>query len=151
MVTSLTLTFSAPVTLAAGALTLTRSNPDNTNTPNPITLTPSSNNTTYTLTFNNQSLSDGIYDLTLHSSLITDTWNNPLQGPDQTTTFHRLYGDADGNGTINVADLGTFASFYGATTANPNFPAYLDADNNGAIDIADLGTFASNYGKIYSY
>jgi hypothetical protein len=161
MVNTITLSFSTPVTLAPGAITLSLhpsvngAGPVGT-LPQNLTWSTSDGGLTYTVTFSgantvNGSLFDGVYDLTLHSSLITDAYNQSLAGGDQTLTFHRLFGDADGNGSIDIADLGTFATFYGTTPANPNFPAYLDIDNNGIIDIADLGTFASNYGKTFHY
>jgi hypothetical protein len=157
MVTSITLRFSAPVTLAAGAVTLALHSPDNVGSlPGSLTWSTADGGLSYTVTFSgnntfNGSLADGVYDLTLHASLITDAWSQPLSGGDQTTTFHRLYGDANGDALIDGADLGAFATGFGLTAASPTFPAYFDIDGNGKIDGVDLGNFATNFGKRYRY
>jgi rhamnogalacturonan endolyase len=157
MVTSITLRFSAPVTLAAGAVTLALHSPDNVGSlPGSLTWSTADGGLSYTVTFSgnntfNGSLADGVYDLTLHASLITDAWSQPLSGGDQTTTFHRLYGDANGDALIDGADLGAFATGFGLTAASPTFPAYFDIDGDGKIDGVDLGNFATNFGKRYRY
>jgi hypothetical protein len=54
--------------------------------------------------------------------------------------FHRLYGDANGDHTVNVADLSLFRSAYG--TGDPTF----DVNGDGVISAADLAAFRTNYG-----
>lgn len=61
-------------------------------------------------------------------------------------------GDIDDNGSVNVFDLGLFASFYDETPSNTSTDAFraADYDGNKKIDVYDLGRFAASYpiGKI---
>ena len=50
-----------------------------------------------------------------------------------------LRGDANGDGLVDVADLGILAGQWG--TAGPE----ADFDLDGAVDVADLGILAANW------
>jgi hypothetical protein len=147
MINSLTISFSTPVTLAADAITLSLRNPGGPATSVAVTVTnPSSDGRTYVVTFPGGTLVNGMYDLLISAAGATGALGQKLSGGDQTVTFHRLFGDANGDRNIDVADLGTFATFYGLSSSDPNFVWWLDAGGDGRIDIADLGTFATYYG-----
>ena len=99
----------------------------------------------------NSSIADGVYDLTVHSSLVTDASSNPMAGGDRVFTFHRLFGDFDGNGKVNNADYARFAATYGKKSTDPAFLAMFDFDGNGSVNNADYGQFTLRYGHSFVY
>jgi rhamnogalacturonan endolyase len=146
MVNSLVVTFNTVVSLGAGALSLSVRLPDGGSAPVSFTLSnPSTDGRTYLLSFAGTSLPDGIYDLTLHAAAITSPAGAAMLN-DQLYTFHRLFADVDGNAAIDIADLGTFATFYNAAAGDPGYLWYLDNGADGHIDVADLGDLATRYG-----
>ena len=56
--------------------------------------------------------------------------------------LHRLYGDANGDRTVNAADLTLFRNVFGAVTTDPTF----DFNGDGVINAADLNRFRTNFG-----
>jgi rhamnogalacturonan endolyase len=146
MVKSLTLSFNVPVVVVANALSLTRRNTDGSITPIDFTESSGADGRSVLITFDSISLSDGVYDLILHSSLIVDAGRRPLAGGDQTFTFHRLFGDSTGDKRVDGADLGVLATVFGQRSSDPNFNWWLDVNSDSIIDGADLGAFATQFG-----
>lgn len=64
-----------------------------------------------------------------------------------TDDFFRLYGDADGSGTVNLYDFRSFRAAFGTTTASERFDPSLDAIENGQIDLYDFREFRANFGR----
>ncbi|HSV15017.1 MAG TPA: hypothetical protein VLI90_12225 [Tepidisphaeraceae bacterium] len=60
-----------------------------------------------------------------------------------------LPGDANGDGVVDVADLGAIASNYG--DAGGATWDMGDFNGDGAVDVGDLGALASSYGNVASY
>jgi hypothetical protein len=58
----------------------------------------------------------------------------------------RLFGDATGEGVIDLLDLGALRSAFNSTTGSAGYLSYLDADNSGAIDLSDLAQFRTRFG-----
>jgi hypothetical protein len=159
------LKFSHAVTLAAGAVTLgSYSGNDTTGALTDAsaalgTPTTSDGGITWTLpiiantAFSDPtgSLKDGIYKITVHSTLVTDSLNRGLSGGDQSTTFHRLYGDIDGNKTVNSADYFSFKAAFGSSTGQAGFNADFDFDGNGKINSSDYFKFKANFGRKFTY
>jgi formylglycine-generating enzyme required for sulfatase activity len=56
----------------------------------------------------------------------------------------KLRGDANGDGMVDVGDLGILAANYGMTSGATW--AQGDFNNDGAVDVGDLGILAANYG-----
>jgi hypothetical protein len=56
---------------------------------------------------------------------------------------YRLPGDADGNGVVDVGDLGILAANYGGSGKSWS---QGDFTGDGVVDVADLGVLAANYG-----
>jgi hypothetical protein len=54
-------------------------------------------------------------------------------------------GDANGDGVVDVGDLGILATNYGTTTGATWDRG--DFNHDGAVDIGDLGILAANYGQ----
>jgi hypothetical protein len=74
-----------------------------------------------------------------------------LSGANLSTTFHRLYGDIDGNKTVNSADYFKFKAAFGSTTGQPAFNADFDFDGNGKINSSDYFKFKANFGRRFAY
>jgi fibronectin type 3 domain-containing protein len=94
------------------------------------------------------SLKDGIYKVTVDPSKVT---GGTLAGTNLSTTFHRLYGDIDGNKTVNSADYFKFKAAFGSTTGQSNFNADFDFDGNGKINSSDYFKFKANFGRKFTY
>ena len=63
------------------------------------------------------SLCDGAYRLTVHAAGVTAA-GQTMTG-DYTATFHRLFGDTDGNGSVNALDYARFKQAFGTSSAVP--------------------------------
>ncbi|WP_203546973.1 Ig-like domain-containing protein [Roseiconus lacunae] len=90
------------------------------------------------------SLEDGIYVVELDSSLITDVAGFPLDGDGDGTgggtyryEFHRLAGDADGNGFVGPTDMAVVLGSLGATPSSSKWNENMDLDRDGRITVRD--------------
>jgi Ca2+-binding RTX toxin-like protein len=152
-VTSLTITFDNPPDLpgmAATAFELKRQSDSALVTLNAV---PSGNTVTLTFTggaVEHGSLADGRYTLTILASKVAnlDGDGNGTPGDDyvlvgDTTTnkLFRLFGDADGNGTVTAADFSAFRLDFGSTGLS-----IFDFDDNGSVTAADFNNFRVRYG-----
>ena len=126
----------------------------------PLNSTTSLNLLTVRYTFsagplNNGSLADGVYVLTEFASQITDELGQHLDGNGDgvggddyvspTTAgnpnrIFRLFGDADGSGTVDALDFGMFIGAFGTGTG------IFDFDNGGTTDALDFGQFLQRFG-----
>ena len=154
MVESLTVTFNAPVTLSAGAITLTD---QTTGTAVPIQWS-TVDGITYLVTWSNPgqytggSLPNGQYVLTVNHTLVSSTGSSMTA--DQTYSFFRLFGDYNGDGIVNNADYMTFKKAYGAAVGSATYSTYWYFDyyfdnylNTGAtIGSNDLTEFLDDFG-----
>src|SRR5262249_9460792 len=139
-VTDLTITFNTVVTLPAtpaNAFTLVNT----TVQPNAaVTLSVDLSGSTPTQTVaklswtgpvtESGSLIDGNYTLTVLGSQITGEGGMQLDGNgdgapggDNVSTLHRLYGDVDGNKTVNGVDLAALRNAFGTTSADAAYVA----------------------------
>ncbi|MDB5290267.1 MAG: hypothetical protein JWL69_1508 [Phycisphaerales bacterium] len=173
VVRSLTFSFSTPVTLSAGAITLALSNAAGSNSgtndgaaltivsPALGTPTTSDGGRTWVVPFlksipgmtdGSGSLLDGVYTATIHGSMVTDAFGQHLTGVDPTKTFHRLYGDINGDKKISNADFTFFSNSFGSNFGDANYNRYFDfAGNNGRISNADFTQFSNRFGKTFLY
>jgi hypothetical protein len=148
MVNSLTVTFSTVVHLDPGAFELVRQEGG------VIQLIVSESvvdgHSVDTLTFSGVgivggSLADGHYTLTIHGGLVHDGFGQALDGAgtgvagsDRVDTFFRLFGDADGDGHVDLGDLIRFAGTFGKHAGDPGYLWYFDYDGDGRVDLGDL-------------
>jgi hypothetical protein len=155
MVDSLTVTFNEPVTLSAGAIALNLLSQTG-GSPTPITnftLTPSSgSSTSFVLTFTNPSyiggsLPDGAYEVIVSASGVTSSQGLNMSAT-QDFTFYRLYGDFEGNGTVNGDDFTTLVTLLGKQTNSTNW--YVDYDGDGTITGTDFTAFVGRLGQSMS-
>jgi hypothetical protein len=69
---------------------------------------------------------------------------NGTAGGDFEFRVNVLAGDADGSGTVDVADLGTLATNFNQTNRGPR---HGDFDGDAAVNVTDLGTLATNFNR----
>ncbi|HEY1379509.1 MAG TPA: right-handed parallel beta-helix repeat-containing protein, partial [Gemmataceae bacterium] len=170
VVRSITVTFSGPVAFAGGnaaaAFTLTRtgpSGPTGTVGLTPTVTTDAQGRTVVTLTFSgpfteantaagvNPSLIDGVYTLTISAAAVTDAalgWaldgdGNGTPGGDRVFATHRLFGDADGDGDVDLLDLNSLVPALFGTVGQPAYNPAFDFDGDGDVDLLDLNQFVS--------
>src|SRR5665213_2508297 len=164
-VRNLTVTFSQPVTLGGNPFTLQRLNTggsgaNDNSAPTDASAalgTPASSDGGITWSipvlantpFSDAtgSLRDGTYTLNIHGASVTSTSTGTPMALDSSITFHRLFGDYDGNGIANNADYRQFVRSFLATRDSPSYSALFDYDGNGTIDLSDYRQFKLRYGK----
>ncbi|HWE94194.1 MAG TPA: S53 family peptidase [Tepidisphaeraceae bacterium] len=170
IVRSLTFTFDHPVTLAAGAVTLSQWNTGNSglndgSAPSdasvalgsPVSsdggltwVVPILTNTAFSDA--SGSLVDGIYTSTVHAGLVTDVFSHHLLGGDQATTFHRLFGDIDGNRRVTSFDYQAFVAAFGSAPGSPSYLSYFDFGGHGLpVNSVDYFQFSARFGKSFIY
>jgi subtilisin-like proprotein convertase family protein len=87
------------------------------------------------------SLIDGRYRLTVLANQIADLAGN-LMATNLMQTFHRYYGDVNGDEHIDIADFGSFSTTFNLQSGQQGFLSYLDYNHDNHIDIADFGQFS---------
>jgi hypothetical protein len=88
-------------------------------------------------------LPNGQYQVHFDNNAVFDTAGNALPPSDR--SFKVLAGDADGDGSVNFADLVILAQNYGR--ADQSFSqGNFDYSATGVVDFADLVLLAQNYG-----
>ena len=90
------------------------------------------------------SLIDGNYTLTIFSGQTV----GGIQGGDKVTSLFRLFGDVNGDKTVNVLDLAAFRNAFGTASTDANYVSFLDFNGDGAINGADLAQFRNRFGVI---
>ena len=150
MVSSVTVTFDQPVTAARGSFQLSRH--DNGQLL-PISVSnPSGDGKTFVVTFTGQdligsSLPDGVYDLTLSGGGITaqGLFAQPLSGI-KVLHFYRLFGDANGDGVVDAADVALLRLSYGKSAGDPGYLSFFDFNGDGRVDVTDLRALRGRLG-----
>jgi hypothetical protein len=66
------------------------------------------------------------------------------------TTFHRLFGDINGDGTVNSADYFQFKKAFGSKAGSTLYNPDFDFDANGSINSADYFKFKANFGRKFT-
>ena len=107
---------------------------------------------------NNPSLADGVYTLTVKGAQIGGT-NGPLDingdgvgddfvvaGNTTTNKLFRLFGDFNGDGTVNAVDLAAFRTAFGTISIGTLSP--FDVNGDGVINVSDLTAFRNRFGVI---
>ena len=154
MVNSLAITFSKDMaaSLSANSLVIHNLTTGADILPSALAMAYNSNTRTATWTWASLpqgTLPQGRYIATLSPGLVADLAGNPLDGnangvagDDYTVTFHRLPGDASGDGLVDVGDLGILGANYGLSGSNQ----LGDMNGDGVVDVGDLGILGANYG-----
>jgi uncharacterized repeat protein (TIGR03803 family) len=145
-----TVSFPDAVTLGADAFTLSQQSNGGLAIPMNFNLNTTDGGLTWNITFPSYaggSLPDGTYDLTINaSSVISIVTNMSMPGGNQTFSFYRLFGDADGNGTVDQSDYTAFLNSYGQTSGSQLYNPIFDYDANGIVNGLDYLQFKKRFG-----
>jgi hypothetical protein len=174
-VKSLTHSFDRPVTLAAGAASLALLNTggsgaDDGSAPTDATAALAAPTTpdggkTWVFTFAaaspfvqkgptgapTGSLVDGVYRLSIDPAKVTADGGVAMAAAPPPFTFHRLFGDVTGNGSVNNADYGQLRNTFGKGGGDPAYNAAFDFDDSGTVNNADFAQFRARYGRAFTY
>jgi ELWxxDGT repeat protein len=173
-VNSFTLSFDRPVTLAAGAATLRLLNtggsgsndgsgPTDVSSALAAPTTPDDGRTwVYTLVpdsafvqktstgASTDSLLDGIYSVSVDPAKVTANGVAMTATP-ASLTFHRLFGDTNGDATVNPLDYLKFRGTFGKSDGDAGFDGTFDFNNDGTVNPLDYTQFRQRFGKAFSY
>jgi arylsulfate sulfotransferase len=157
MVNSLTVTFNAVVHLDPGAFELVRQGGGVFGVH--VSEAVVDGHSVATLTFVGAgiiggSLADGHYTLTIHGGQVHDRFGQALDGAgtgeagtDHIDAFFRLFGDADGDGHVDLRDLLRFGSTLGKRAGDPGYLWFFDYDGDGRVDLGDLAQLLRRLGR----
>lgn len=149
MIDSLSVAFSKPVSIGSGAMTLqaldssgnviasyglSASNPSNDGMNYVLSLSSGANLDT---------LGNGIYEIVIDPTKVMDSDGLTMQSG-YSFKFFRLFGDTNGDGYVDAADLLAFRKAYqgGAATYDPDD----DVNHDGVINNTDLAAFEQDLG-----
>src|SRR4029077_9582984 len=144
MVNSITVTFSGAAILDPGAIELRRQDGSLVNAQLSISLLDGKTMAVLTFAgteFVGGSLADGSYTLTVRADRVHDRWGRELDGDgdssaggDRVDGFFRLFGDSDGDGSVDQHDRGRFRSAFKASAGDADYLWYFDFDGDGDVD-----------------
>jgi hypothetical protein len=147
MVRELVIKFNADVTISAGAFILT---PQAGGAAIPISWTTQLVGGLTEVTLTPQaggSFGDGRWRLETVASNIRSTTGNLLLAADRTDNFFRLFGDGNGDATVNAADYTLFRAALGTSVGQSGYRSYYDYNNDGVINAFDFTQFRANLGR----
>jgi glucose/arabinose dehydrogenase len=156
VVRSLAVTFTGVVTPGVGAFELVKLGAGGGTVDLNVSAQVVSGRTVATLSFltftdadSNHSLSDGLYRLTVKGAAITDVTGRPIDadgdgytGGDRVVSFHRLFGDSNGDQDVDNGDLFQFRTAFAPPANSPIF----DFNGDGDVDNGDLFQFRTRFG-----
>ena len=138
-----TIAFDRAVTLDDGAISLARRDGVDVGVTTAVA-NPSGDGRTFVLTFagpgaGGGSLPDGVYDLRVAAAKVRDRAVPVITlAADAAFAFHRLFGDADGDGDVDNADRFDLRSTTNKRVGHAAFKPYFDYDADDDVDNADL-------------
>jgi hypothetical protein len=163
LIRSFTFKFSSPVTLSAGAITLFQI--QNLTTATGVdasaalgTPTTTDGGITWVVpilassafsTFG--SLTDGVYQTTVHASLVTDGSSQHMAADNTGLKFHRMFGDFNGDKKVNATDYLKFSGAFGAVSPAANYLYYFDYNHDNKVNATDYLQFSPRFGKTFVY
>jgi len=71
-----------------------------------------------------------------------------LQSGDNVSNVHRLFGDVNGDKSVNGLDLTAFRNAFGSVATDTNYVSFLDFNGDGAINGTDLSQFRNRFGVV---
>jgi arylsulfatase A-like enzyme len=156
MVNSLTITFDRVVTFDEGAFEVRRQ--DGGAISLNVAASVVNGRTIAVLTFTGSdivggSLADGNYTLTIRGDHIRDEEGRELDGDndgngggERVETFHRLFGDSDGDRDVDLGDLRRFLRTFGQRRGDLHYLAYMDVNGDDRVGVLDLLAFVRRLG-----
>lgn len=159
MLMGLVVTFNQPVTFDAGAFTLvdlpSGVSPGGTVlVSNGSGLTTSTVGSTVVVGFHGGaaedpegvgSLADGIWQMTIDMTKV-HAGSTSGSGTQTVNNIRRLFGDSNGDGTIDSTDFQDFSNAFGLSSGDPLFRTDFDTNQDGVIDSTDSGDFFNRFG-----
>lgn len=158
-VSKVTVNFDAEVTPSSDAFTVQRN--DGQAIATSFVTTTIGGKTVATLTFQgegvsaNGALDDGRYTLTIDGSKITDTFGDAVDGNldgfsggSHVDEFFRLFGDADGDGDVDMTDFAMFRQARGSVLGDSNYRNAFDFEDDGDVDMTDFAQFRARLGSV---
>src|SRR5262249_18586658 len=148
MVNRVTVTFNGAAIPDPGAIELRRQ--DGSLVDSQIAISLAGGKTVAVLTFAGSdfiggSLADGQYTLTVFADHVHDRWGRELDGDsdgsaggDRVNGFFRLFGDTNGDGGVDHADLDVMLSSFRKTEGDVGFLWFLDYDGDGRVQGLDM-------------
>ncbi|MEM6473324.1 MAG: cadherin repeat domain-containing protein, partial [Planctomycetota bacterium] len=146
MIREITVTFNDIVTVTGDAFIILK---DGTDTIVPtVALNNSLGYTVATLTFeggdySGGSLADGNYQLQVDAASITV--GGQSMATDYVDSFHRYFGDVDGDRDVDARDFRGFRETYRKSAVDAAFDELFDFDNDGDVDARDFREFRARY------
>jgi len=166
-VDSIVLTFNGSVDIDPDAFTVVqRSDGDGTATGIPVATNftcDKNGDTTVTLVFDSATrnnfgaLEDGNYQVNIDGSKVRQSGTDITLGADfvygdsADEPFFALYGDNNGDRTVNVFDLLAFRQTYAASTGDSDFNPIFDYSGDGIVNVFDLLKFRQNFRKTLAF
>jgi hypothetical protein len=156
MVNRITVTFGGAAILDPGAIELRRQNGTPVNFQLAVSVT--GGKTVAVLTFAGAefiggSLADGNYQLRIRADRIHDRYGRELDGDadgtaggDGNATFHRLFGDSDGDRDVDLIDAVRFLSTLGRQEGNSHYLWYFDFNGDDRVGLLDTVAFGIRLG-----
>ncbi|HMF12625.1 MAG TPA: hypothetical protein VKE94_09975, partial [Gemmataceae bacterium] len=143
MVSSVTVVFNQPVIWDWTAATLQQAKGA---TYAVVAENPSGDDRTFVLHFVGPnmaggSLPDGSYTLRIPARSVVGVARDDQMAADFTVSFHRLFGDADGDRDVDNTDRKAFMKAFKAKQGQPGYVSYFDYDSDGDVDNVDLVAF----------
>ena len=116
--------------------------------------TTSDGGLSYVVTFSgagvvSNSIADGVYDLRLDSTMVHDAVGQTL-ATDYVFAFLRLYGDFNGDGTINNTDNFQFSKAFNKSSGQAGYLAFFDFNDDGTINNSDNFQFSKRFNTTFT-
>ena len=98
----------------------------------------------------NGSIADGVYDLKLDHTKVHDALNQTL-ATDYLFSFFRLYGDFNGDGTVNNSDFFQFRRTFNLRSGQAGYIPFFDYDGDGTVNNSDYFQFRRRFGTSFVF
>lgn len=96
-------------------------------------------NVTIVIDLTGLTIEDGVYELLIYNTVTDLATNAGLESQYQSTRFHQLGGDFNGDARFDIADMAALQHYWNGRTANP--PSYIDVTGDDTVDGDDLANF----------
>lgn len=84
------------------------------------------------------SLADGVFELSVDRRGLFDAGGDAIGTTTETARFHRLLGDADGDGDFDLLDYYGVRDAFGRSAGQPGYASAYDVDDDDDVDLLDL-------------
>lgn len=153
--TSIQIKFDRAVNFEAGAFSLTNGTHVLSSSNGGGILVAGNGSNLLTLTFTGNtgveygSLADGSWTLgVVAAKIISAESSIPLLFNVTLWDFRRLFGDYDGNGTVDLNDMGYFGNTFGLSAGAAGFISQFDYNNDNTVDGTDFIAFSNQFGQV---